>query len=205
MNSESPKRVIKPKTVMHSVYDSVNCIDIIPDSALNGRYNNLVYSDILRLEKSEKVGFKISWDAPNIDGGFSLIVNKRQIVLLTSHNNPNPNHLYWFVNINKDIYLSIKKYFDKYKKGFKEYNQKHTPYYFYRWLKFTPELPIPDEWTDENMKIHDEDSEKKLYANFSRLIELFNKPLKNKIIIPNYKDFNSVKRIRVISGEFELK
>ena len=205
LNSESTKRDKKPKTVMHSIYDSVYCIDIIPDSALYGIYNNLVYNDILRFNSTKKDGFQINWEALIHDGSYSLRVNKRQIVLLSTHENPNPNELYWFVNISEDMYWSIKKYFDKHRKDFKEYKNKLSPYYYYRWLKFTPELPIPEEWTDENMKIHDEDSEKKLYKNFSRLIELFNIPLKNKIIIPNYNDFISIKRIRVVSGEFELE
>src|ERR1043166_7001635 len=50
----------------------------------------------------------IFWhDTPAIDGAFILAIHPSEIILLSMHENPNPDFVYWRLRISQDQYLGI--------------------------------------------------------------------------------------------------
>jgi hypothetical protein len=59
--------------------------------------------------------YMIFWnDSPSIDGSFILVIHPKQIFLRSSHDNPNPNKIYWFSSISTEQYKEISHFLGKY-------------------------------------------------------------------------------------------
>jgi hypothetical protein len=59
--------------------------------------------------------YMIAWnDTPAIDGDFVLVVHPQQLFLRSSHNNPNPNYVYWVEQLSEGQYTQLVKFLDAY-------------------------------------------------------------------------------------------
>jgi len=62
--------------------------------------------------------YMIAWnDTPAIDGDFVLVVHPRQVFLRSTHNNPNPNYLYWVEPLSEGQYAQLVKFLDAYREA----------------------------------------------------------------------------------------
>jgi hypothetical protein len=195
--------------ILHTKFDSVYKVQVIPPDALNGEYDVLIYHhdfdfDLTPNNDTNKYGFEISWPSPIIDGGFRLVINPRQIFLRSGHDNPNPNYLYWFVNIDTAQYNLIKSHLiSLFNKKFEYYHNNHSLFYLLTPLKYLKESPIPDEVSDKEYKKLEKDAHSKLYKNLIQFLKILNIPLAlngNEIKYPTYKYFSNIKLLRMVDG-----
>lgn len=178
--------------------DSIEKVQLIPLNALNGDYDVLLLSfDYDTIKVIEKKTIEISWPSHNIDGRYDLVITPKQIYLKSSHENPNPNFLYWITSINREQFELIKKYLNKEKNEklldcTSEYSSRQS-FFFDGYKK---EKYVNNDWTD------------KQYLNFSRIMDLINRPLKEKnnwINIPDIKSFERISPIRIAGGLNEIE
>ena len=106
------------------LYIPANAFEDSVDGVLS---NNLIQNDTTKV-------VEIEWDAPEIDGDYQLVITPEQIYVRSSHDNPNPNKIYFAININPGQYT-----------------------YFYRgvrgitnWDNWQPELKQLDTAVDNN-------------------------------------------------------
>ena len=59
--------------------------------------------------------YMIQWDdGPSIDGNYILVVHPTQILLRSSHENPNPNFVYWVMPVDSAQYEALVRFLDSY-------------------------------------------------------------------------------------------
>ena len=117
----SPKLIIK-KVINKGGYD------YIPLPYLSDSTDGIIYTfrEIGKAKKNNKI-FKIHWNSRCIDGTYNLTITPLQIYLTSSHENPNPNMLYWVLNIDSFTFNQIVKGFQKSKLG----KNKSSPYGYF--------------------------------------------------------------------------
>ncbi|WP_276484150.1 hypothetical protein [Paraflavitalea pollutisoli] len=201
---DSLRIVISPidsAKVVVPAFDRNNMSYVIPDNiySLQADVLYLPSGDYTRYDK-KKHGYEIVWPSDYIDGSLKLIVTKRQIYLVSGHNNPNPNRLYWFTNITAVQYKRIasKLFFNQ-----QLFQEEDITFEWYRVLyykQYRREKELPNEWTDELMNIHEQNFRNLQYQNTSDLIALFNRDLSPAHVIqfPSQADFEKNKPIRII-------
>ena len=155
---------------------------VIPDNIFSLKADGLVMHLHQRKNVTEpQLTFDIEWPSLYDEGSADLIVTQKQIILTSGHNNPNPDYLYWFTDINKQQYQAITFSLKAHRYLFEEYKDITD---FYKRLAYKAYLP-------EKSHLSYKDSGNKRYLNTRRLITLFNQVLKQKdqIVIPDKKTF----------------
>ena len=190
--------------VFKAKFDSINKASIIPDSIFS------MQLDILHLtypgdttESKEKYGYEIWWPSTYNDGSLVLTITKRQIYLRSGHNNPNPNYLYWFVNITDEQYKIVDA---KIKADKILFTSEPSEYSFYRQLYYSKrksEKGIPKNWTKKKQDQYYKDWLIKKYSNTDDLISFFDNGLTVDNIIPflTKSDFEKNKPLRIAFSE----
>ncbi len=184
--------------ILKSHFDSIYSVQILPDNALTGEFDLLISGQEKNLNNKINTNLiEISWPSIYIDGRYILVVTPRQIYLISGHENPNPNYLYWLTNISDTQFNKIKDYLGTTQNStihnFTSENSSNLTYYF---DKAKIEKYKGDNWTN------------KRYDNFQSLMKFINQPLnKNgeKILIPSRIDFKNIKFLRLVIDIFELQ
>ena len=85
-------------------YDSVYNVVVLPNDLLSGKY------DYVRCSFSawNKNSVNYYWDSWATDGRYYLIFTPYQMILRTSHENPNPNRIVWVAPITTQQYERLK-------------------------------------------------------------------------------------------------
>jgi hypothetical protein len=170
---------------------------VVPDNIFSLNADGLVmYPMQSKIENQPKFYLTISWFAPSIDGDFILTVTKRQVILTSGHENPNPNSLYWFTDINEKQYEQIVRNIDNSKSSFDEQN---LHYFYGRQLEYKYFIPEQKHWSST-------DRENKMYLNAKRLIDLFNIGVKpgEQVVFPSKKKLKSIKPIMTAHNSSEI-
>lgn len=82
----------------------------IPKSALASSVDGIVYQDkTLRKVPVTNRPIIIYWFSTCNDGSYNLTITPEQIFFSSSHDNPNPNRLYWVITIDRTRYESIRR------------------------------------------------------------------------------------------------
>ncbi|RYZ96152.1 MAG: hypothetical protein EOP47_24440 [Sphingobacteriaceae bacterium] len=175
----------------------------IPQSALNDKIQAIHYQDKIKTKVNpNKRPIEFYWHSTCNDGSYILTVTPEQIFFSSSHDNPNPNFLFWVISINASQFLQIQKGLQqnpppgfkdrlKYLKGLNEsgriYDESKTVYYD---EKFKGNFPIPAEWTDAVMKRHDQYCKSQIKSQLKRYLSIINSYIsdpKNKVLFPVVK------------------
>jgi hypothetical protein len=182
--------------IIYAQYDSIDKVQVIPSNALSGGFDLLIIGfEYDKVKIIDKRAIEISWSSAYIDGRYVLIITPKQIYLRSSHDNPNPNNLYWMTDINQTQYDLIKSYLSaQNSKILKDVtiDKSYRQSYFYD--NYTLEKYVNKDWKN------------KRYENYSKLIKIINKPLEidNKISIPNKDAFMRIHPLRLVFGLEEL-
>ena len=91
------KRVVDKKT-----YDYIP-LSYLKDTAIIGLLHPIRIGE--KLQSNEQ--FEIHWNSSCIDGSYYMVVTPEQIYFISSHENPNPNLLFWVLPIDGFIYHQI--------------------------------------------------------------------------------------------------
>jgi len=187
----------KKLKIVQAPWDTTIKASVIPDNIFLLNADGLVMAPRQsKIENQPKFYLTISWSAPSIDGDFIFTVTKKQIILTSGHENPNPDYLFWFVDITKDQYEQIVHTIDKSKNLFDEQN---LNYFYGRQLEYKYYIP---EQKHRNTK----DSNYKMYLNAKKLIDTFNRELKPKdqIMFPDRKKLKTIKPIMTATMASEI-
>lgn len=99
----------KTKSIIRKIgYDYIP-IEYLKDSTIIGLTH---YVEIPNRTKKAK-SFTFLWNSNCIDGRYYMVVTPEQIYLYSGHENPNPSHLYWVLNIRKDVLNILAKNYRK--------------------------------------------------------------------------------------------
>lgn len=190
--------------VFKARFDPVNKASIIPDSIFSMRIDLLHLAFPVDTSVSnEKYGYEIRWPSLYVDGSLILTITKRQIYLRSGHNNPNPNYLYWFVNISEEQYRIIESKINADKNLFEQNPSEYTLYKQLYYRKFKPEKGIPKKWTTKSEERSYKDWLDKKYANTDELISFFDDGLTVDNIIPfvSKENFEKNEPVRIVFSE----
>jgi hypothetical protein len=177
--------------ITYAQFDSVDRIQVIPFNALSGDYDLLIVGfEFDTANIVDKKAIEISWPSLYIDGRYDLVITAKQLYLKSGHENPNPNHLYWMTSISKTQYDLIKSYLNA--RSSKAFQRCYRQSYCYK--KYKKEKYVRDGWTNRQ------------YENFVRLLAIVNKPLElnDKILIPPFESFNSIRPLQLVHGVEEI-
>jgi len=132
-----------------------------------------VFNDttIIGVTSSYRIGslkeLKMYWISVCTDGYYNLTITPEQIYFTSSHENPNPNMLYWLIPIDKITYSKIAI-------GFKAMNLQQTYYdSTYKDYKL-----LPQSWTDSTSLLFNSNCKIWTELQVDKMIQLLNKFLK---------------------------
>jgi hypothetical protein len=142
----------------------------------------IVYSIIDRRTNANRRAIRLYWTSSCNDGYYNLTITPEQIFFSSSHENPNPNYLFWVVNIDSSQYQEVNYGIrNKPPIGFenlsKYYWQSLTVLYD---QKFTDTFTIPDEWTDHIIERHDTYCKSQINRQLDRYISIINSYISDK-------------------------
>jgi hypothetical protein len=152
----------------------------------------------------DKYGFEIRWPANSGDNSFLLRITRRQIYVVSTHDNPGANSLYWFVNITPRQYEIIADKINKEKFLFKRVPYSYMWFQRLYYEKYKPERPVPMRvWTQKDLEKYYRDWHEKRYQNTAALISWFNAGLSGDDLIPfvTREVFDKIKAVRVVYSE----
>jgi len=102
--AQTKERLIVANTIDKSDYF------YIPKSAFADSVNAVLYQDKTSAKTNpSKTPVQLSWIAFCIDGSYNISITPEQIFFSSSHENPNPNRLFWVIEIDSIQYAQIKK------------------------------------------------------------------------------------------------
>ncbi|SHF71204.1 hypothetical protein [Dysgonomonas macrotermitis] len=206
---------VEQTDVLEAVWNEKYVVYEIPDDALSGNYSSLLYPYILRENEQDTTFFsaEIYWNSVAIDGRYILEITPLQVLLYSSHDNSNPNYLYWMANLQENEYRKIISHFRIL--VIHESEVMLEPYsgrlcFIYDWLFTDPALlssgnikSITNNTKYE--KMYDQITKDHLYINFFVLLNEINSCLDNRhISVPEKEIFFSTQILRMINNTDEL-
>lgn len=78
---------------------------LLPDDILSGKYEYAL--GWFQTENRQNI-VSFYWDSWNIDGQYILRFSPKQMVLYSSHDNPNPDYIYWSADITEEQFKALK-------------------------------------------------------------------------------------------------
>jgi len=131
----------------------------IPPSASSDSVDAILYQDKTRLKVNpDNRPIKFSWTSNCNDGEYILTITPEQIFFSSGHDNPNPNFLFWIVDITKEQFQAInlgvrkkppKYFYDRTAPRHDSLFQDESEYDYYQ-TNFRDPCLIPKEWNDTN-------------------------------------------------------
>ena len=85
--------------------DSLGGYFLLPDDILSGKYEYAL--GWFQTENRQNI-VSFYWDSWNIDGRYILRFSPKQMVLYSSHENPNPNYIHWSADITEEQFKALK-------------------------------------------------------------------------------------------------
>lgn len=78
---------------------------LLPDDILSGKYEYAL--GLFQTENRQNI-VSFYWNSWNIDGRYILRFSPKQMVLYSSHDNPNPDYIYWSADITEEQFKALK-------------------------------------------------------------------------------------------------
>jgi len=128
----------------------------IPRKALSNKYNAILTIDF-GLDSTIKIKkvFNFWWVSNCNDGYFNLTITPEQIFFCSSHDNPNPDFLFWVINIDSVQYKEIAQALkDKTPRGFTDESKFYRSKYDFV-DNFKDNYKMSEHWTDKKEKAFD--------------------------------------------------
>ena len=128
---------------------------------------------------TEPKRYMIAWsDGPAIDGDFVLVVHPRQLFLRSTHNNPNPNYLYWVEPLSEGQYTQLVTFLDAYREAaFRRELERWPGYTLFRLRTPRSSPQRAEKMTRENQAAWERRSAAAVNANLRRILRELNRGL----------------------------
>jgi len=180
----------------------------IPSSALADSTDGIIFQE-KRFTKATKAQHQIqlTWTSMCTDGYYNIDITPQQIFFHSSHDNPNPNYLFWVMDIDSTQYAFIKKGLkQKPPRGFENQSKYYKSYMLYWDVKFKDTMQIPDEWTSEQEKLFDTYCDASRKSQLKKIFSVLNKylPQGKKLQPPSDETINLIKPKAFASSRKEV-
>jgi hypothetical protein len=164
----------------------------ISKSALVDSVKGILYQRKLdRKADASKRPMQFYWISTCNDGYYNLTITPEQIFFSSSHENPNPDYLFWVIDIDSIQFRQIRTALQKKSPaGFdnlsKYYHGSLTVFYD---KKFKDSFSIPEDWIDSITQQHDRYCESQIETQLVRYFSIINSflPGAKKIMCPQNK------------------
>ncbi|WP_462220302.1 hypothetical protein [Ferruginibacter sp.] len=176
----------------------------IPQSAFSDSVNGVIYQDkTLSKVALQKKCFRFFWNSICNDGSYYLTITPEQIYFSSGHDNPNPNYLFWVINITNSQYQLLKKtFFKQTPEGFSK-NAEYNPIYYFD-EKYVDTFSIPENWTDSILKIESIYCENQIKTQLVRYFSLINSYIKEPSKKINFLENKKVRQKYFSSSKQEI-
>lgn len=126
----------------------------IPRSALADSVSGILHPDMHHRKVSlAKKPIELIWTSMCNDGYFILYITPEQIFFRSGHDNPNPNYLYWVVDIDSLQFRAIRDGITRNPpKGFQDHSDTYMSQLLYWDVGYKDGFAIPEEWTEQSEK-----------------------------------------------------
>lgn len=190
----TPQKGRKRDTIF-TVYDPVNNTPVIPVDVFDRHPYRLILADpfdTMEIKVEHKTRYVISWPSPSIEGSLDLVISKRQMWLQSSHDNPNPNEIFWVTDIDEVQYTVVQYMLDKHQKDFEDFTSEFGFVRSLGWKKYQPESLGMGEASSER------DFKAKRYQNAKKLIDMINSGLSagKQMRFPNQEELDRILPVR---------
>ena len=169
----------------------------IPGDVFKDSNNAIVFQDLSLDKKVKRKDIDLHWTTDCGDGtSYYLTITPEQMYLMSGHNNPNPNFLFWVMGIDSLKYQKIRNSLlandpPGFSMGYMR--TKNDRLNFYDTL-YKDTLLIPETWTTEDQLNVREYCNKKFYVEIEKLFSIINSYLANdKISFPSQKELSKIK------------
>ncbi|MBC6612175.1 hypothetical protein H8B15_14700 [Hymenobacter sp. BT507] len=162
----------------------------IPKSAFLDTVNAVIFQD----KDFEKVSpdnrtIELSWNTICNDGSYILTITPEQIFFSSGHDNPNPNELYWVIEIDKSQFDAINKGIRRnppvnfYNLSIPRNDSLFQPQNSYRYYedKYQDSCTIPQEWNEKTEKYFATCCDKMIYKQLIIYSAILNSYLSGKV------------------------
>ena len=157
----------------------INGYIYIPKSILSDEIDAVLIINKNNAASSQKKTFTLWWNSQCNDGYFNLNITPKQIYFSSSHDNPNPNYLYWVIDIDSIQFSEISKGLrSKTPTGFSNQSKYSDDAYVFHDNKFKDAFKIPEEWTEPKEKEFDDYCMKQSEQQLGRYFLLLNSFIK---------------------------
>lgn len=193
----------KSKYIFVKTIDKKNYF-YIPQYAFSDSVNGVIYQDkTLSKVALHKKSFSFFWNSICNDGSYYLTITPEQIYFSSGHNNPNPNYLFWVINItNSQSQLLKKTFFKQTPEGFSK-NAEYNPIYYFD-EKYVDTFSIPENWTDSILKIESIYCENQIKTQLVRYFSLINSYIKEPSEKINFLENKKVRQKYFSSSKQEI-
>jgi hypothetical protein len=154
-------------------------IYVVPDDVFS-HYDGLQIIPPPAGEKPPLQPILLSWTSGFIDGHFTLTVTPEQVYLMSGHDNPNPNHLYWLKPFSKAGFDALQAWLARQQDKRFEGIQGTSEY----WLKVPFHEKRPTGSDSKTIQRLERDHQDKQLKNLRWLVSLLNQGLTRKQAIP---------------------
>ena len=158
-----------------------NGSQIIPENIQNESCDCL----LMRLKNKPSKDIEIFWNSNYTDGRYIVVITQNQLYVKSSHENPNPNYLYWVSGIDKNQYQTIRNFINSTDKIFSKSSLDNNQFLY---TQAQEEKHLNNSW------------ENNLFKNFIALLEELNSA---KLDLPSKYDFGSFTPVRIIYSKKE--
>ena len=181
----------------------------IPKSALDDKFDAI----LIAIKKSgtmsnQRNKFEFWWNSLCNDGYYNLTITPRQIYFHSSHDNPNPNYLYWVINIDSIQYRAIRERLkSQVPKGFSNQTKYYEHSYVFHDDKFKDTFNIPNEWNSEKEKQFDAYCQKQIEQQLKRYFSILNDFIEDdnkKLKLPGKDEIEQIKPKLLSANKEEL-
>ena len=123
--------------------------------------------------------YMIAWnDTPAIDGDFVIVVHPKQLFLRSTHNNPNPNYVYWVEHLSEGQYRELVTFLDPYReRRFRREWERWPGYTLFRLRNPHISPPRAADMTGESEAAWERKSAAAVNANLRRILKELNRGL----------------------------
>lgn len=189
-----PQKGRKRDTIF-TIYDPINHTPVIPVDVLDKHPYRLIVIDpfdTMDVKEEYKTRYAISWPSPSIDGSLYLVISRRQVWLLSGHDNPNPNELFWVADITEDQYRGVEDMIRRDNKDFEDFTGESRFVRYLDWKKYLPESLGGDKESGRR------DFKAKRYQNAKKLIDMINSGLNpgRQMRFPNQGELDRILPVR---------
>ncbi|MDF2188095.1 hypothetical protein [Paraflavitalea sp. CAU 1676] len=149
----------------------------IPPSALADSVHGVSHPTMIDNKTGRKTRpIEFNWNSDCTDGYYILSITPAQVYFSSAHDNPNPNFLFWVIDIDSTQFDQISRGLRKNPpKGFKNVSKYYSgSKTVFNDIQFRATFQLPNEWTDSTKEQFDQNCKAQIKSQLDRYLSILN-------------------------------